>query len=247
MMQGDRLFWWERQVPGEWQSELDRAFPRHEHVSWLKLAWLAGTPERPIQRWGIYQMVPIGATSPAVLDPEPEFRQEMVTRARVPFHFPAFVPWQRRLVRETGQFGMLYWIVQGTKGGHRWMFSDIESMIADANGAQKQPPVPGALCYADFDGRAFGKVALGDRIAKYEGIVRFYERNPEELAAEDAQAVQEMRRVMWNWMDSQVDQLVDENRADFKEWADTAPRAREKEPDYEALEEAYFTAPASDI
>lgn len=244
---GDRLFYWERDVPREWQAELDRAFPRHEHVSWLKLVWLAGTPERPIQRWGIYQMVPLGATTPAVLDPEPVYHQDFVTHDRVPFHYPAFVPWQRKMVRETGQFGVLYWIVQGRKGGHRWMLSDIEGMICEANGAAKDPPAPGSLEYAEFDGRVLGKVALMDKMAKYEGIVRFYERNPDQLAAEDAAAVQEMRRVMWNWLDGQVEQLVDENRADFQDWAASAPRVREKEPDYEALEEAYFTAPADRI
>lgn len=233
-------------MPAGWQAELDRAFPRHEHVSWLKLVWLAGTPERPIQRWGIYQMVPIGATTEAVLDPEPEYRQNYVTRARVPFHFPLFVPWQREMVRETGQFGVLYWIIQGTKGGHRWMLTDIEGMICEANGAAKDPPAAGSLEYADFDQRVLAKVAVMDKMAKYEGIVRFYERNPDELDQEDAKSVQEMRRVMWSWLDSQVEQMVDENKAEFRDWASTA-KSTEAEPDYEAIEEAYFTAPASDI
>jgi hypothetical protein len=191
-------------------------------------------------------MIPLGATTPAVLDPEPEYHQNFVTRSRVPFHFPAFVPWQRKMVEETGQFGVLYWIIQGTKGGHRWMLSDIEGMIAEANGAKKDTPLPGALEYADFDQRTLAKVAVFDKMATYEGIVRFYERNPEELDAEDAASVKEMRRVMWNWLDGQVEQMVDENKADFREWASTAP-STEKEPDYEALEESYMNASADRI
>ena len=223
------VFRWERDVPAGWQEDLDRAFPRHEHLSWLKIVWIAGTPDAPIQRWGIYQMVPIAKTTPFVRDGRE-------------FNLPAMVPWQQRLVRETGQFGMLYWVIQGPHGGHRWMLSETEQGIAEANGGAKDTPKPGALPYAEFDRRVLAKVAVMDQIATYTNIVRFYDRSPEAMDAEDRAAVQEMRRTIWQWLDGQVEQLVDENKAEWREWAANAPR-RATEPDYEALEESYLPRP----
>ena len=225
----DTVFRWDREVPAEWQAELDRAFPRHENISWLKLAWLAGTPDAPIQRWGIYQMVPRARTTPFVLD-----GREL--------NYNAMVPWLAKIVRETGQYGILYWIIQGKHGGHRWMLSEVEQSVSLANGGAQDTPKPGELPYAEFDSRVLAKVAVMDKIATYSGIVRFFERNPDQMDAEDRAAVEEMRKAMWTWLDGQVEQLVDENKKEWAEWAENAPR-REAEPDYEALEEQYLTAP----
>jgi hypothetical protein len=238
----DRVFRWERDVPAGWQDELDRAFPRHEHVSWLKLVWIPGTPDAPVQRWGIYQMVPLAKTTPYVLEEPPVWRPNGFTHDRPAFYYPGMVPWQQKLVRETGQFGMLYWIIQGTKGGHRWMLNETEIGISQAQGRGGDTPRPGKLPYAEFDRRVLAKVALMDRMAQYTGIVAFYDRNPSQLDAEDRESVREMREAMWQWLDSQVEQVVDENKAEWRAWAEQAPR-REKEPDYEALEESYLNAP----
>jgi hypothetical protein len=240
-MQPSRIFWWEREVPKGWQSELERAFPKSEKVSWLKIVWLAGTPEAPIQRWGIYQMVPRPRTTPLVLEDSTTRLPELCTRERPAFCYPAMVPWQQKLVRETGQFGMLYWIIQGAHGGHRWMLDETEIKVVEANGGKGDTPKPGALPYAEFDIRVLNMIAQKDRIASYKGIVAFYDRNPAALEAEDAAAVQEMRKEMWRWLDTQVEEVVDENAAEWREWAKDAPR-RETEMDYEAMEEQYITA-----
>jgi hypothetical protein len=138
---------------------------------------------------------------------------------------------------------MLYWIIQGNKGGHRWMLNETEIGISQAKGRGGDTPKPGKLPYAEFDSRVLAKVALMDRMAQYTGIVAFYDRNPAQLDAEDRESVREMREAMWQWLDSQVEQVVDENKAEWRAWAEQAPR-RAVEPDYEALEESYLNAPA---
>jgi hypothetical protein len=230
---------WDREVPAEWQASLDSAFPPNDRVSWLRVAWHPG-----IARWVLYQMIPRPATARFFLEDEPVLRQNFTTRGRPPIALDLLSPPQRKLYDETGCVALLYWVIEGTHGGHQWQWDEIESSVSQMHGGPAEPPEAGSQEYAEFDQRVLNKVAARDQLRLYKQCLAFWERNPEQMDAEDREADKAMREEMWKWLGTQVDEIVEENRSDVMQMAAEMPRAPGgPEPDWEAMEEGFINTP----
>lgn len=154
-MGADALFVSEREVPPEWTQDLNRLNPGGEHVSRLVLAWLPGKTYEPIQRWGVYEVVPQEHVLWLLRQEQDPFTGKPNTDS-VLWHLwsdlkgqdPAtwgewkpddLVPGKRRwhsdslvshtqwvLHRQTGGLPLLVWVIQGTRGGHMWQLGQSE-------------------------------------------------------------------------------------------------------------------------
>lgn len=200
-------FTWKRDVPDDWQRQLAELSPRVQSLSWLKLVWVAGSPDDPIQRWVIFQM--------SQREKIPEFVLSML---QGPPPHPVTNPVdlmreQWDLYRETGCWGQPFWIIQGEHGGHKRHFNRIEQLTCRMHKRPIHPPVAGALPYAPFNERVIQKIAVLDRAQFWERGIRFCEGEEWKAAAlteeENAAALSELQGRLWDWLESQADEALD--------------------------------------
>lgn len=123
---------------------------------------------------------------------------------------------QWELYRDTGCYGLRFWIVQGRHGGHKWRFSPVEQSYLKSRGLALDTPNPGALPYADFDQRVVQKLVEMDRLRSWRHNMDWEQRQVEKSAAglwvrKDRKAEEEeYAERMVRWLESQVSDLVDD-------------------------------------
>lgn len=195
-------FEWRREPAGEWQRQLAQLAPETQALSWLKLYWVAGTPRQPVQRWVVFQMTPRSKIPTFVLDLLTQTSRDEAGRLDL-------MREQWELFHATGCYAQPFWIIQGTKGGHKRRFNHIEQSLCKLYGKPTSPPVAGSLPYADFDRRVVEKLAPLDRVRFWEYGSAFAERSPEQMDAEMQDAIRVLRSELWDWLETQVDEAFD--------------------------------------
>lgn len=241
-------FVYNRPVPREWQDQLATLTPRGQIAPWLQLAWLSGDPWEPVQRWCIYEMVPLrvwvgliqahrarGFKRDEILEqvilealegPNPReqgYYDEVLKR----FITDALITRQEwELFREFQAIPKLFWIIQGPGGGHRRHFTPMEKKYLELAGLPADPPAPGDLAYADFDGRVLEMVRRRDRLQRQSG---FLGANEDEYSA----AMVEFRRQLVQWLEDQQRASLESVKLDLS----NLPRSHESQDDpTEAIE-----------
>lgn len=177
------LFIPHRDVPKDWQKALDRIAPQGQRTTWLKLVWLAGNFYEPVNRWAIYEMVPPDSPMRAHI---PDFLllglEGEDPRKWGAWEDDASVPGGRRwrshstvsrvqwdLYHTTRCVPLLFWIIQGSHGGHHYRLPAAEAhYLSVVHGDGWEHPGPGDLPYADFDQRVVEKILASDRLRKWE-------------------------------------------------------------------------------
>lgn len=162
-------FEWTRAVPPAWADDLAMLSPG-ENVSSLHLSWLAGWPYEPVQRWVVYEVLPVSQVGKII---EQEHRlnlhdtmiQNLWNAVKGPDPrtvgkwIPAKVAGGKRWVsnslvsrnqwdlhKQTGGLPFLSWIIEGDQGGHAWQFGPFEMGFLIAAGVE--PPVAQELAEA---------------------------------------------------------------------------------------------------
>lgn len=201
-----------------WQATLDRIAPPGGRLSWFRLVWVPGDPWEEVCRWVIYQMLPIDRTPALIRDdlmgpsPRERGRYDDVLGRFIPDAYCNVSLLQWQLYQDTGCYGRMYWIVQGTKGGHKKAFNRAESVVSRLNGGPKQPPLIGDLCYATPDNRTFDKIAKNDLVRTYSYLLDKADgADPELFDAHDQRILDEMRGQVWKWLADQVAEAIEEN------------------------------------
>lgn len=158
-------------APDHWADALRSIAPPAERLSWLKLVWMAGDPWAPVQRWVIYDMEPRGVNPEGwyweeLAGPDPRARgyYDQALKRFVASEDQAMDALTWRLYRETGCYGRPFWLVQGTTGGHRWDYTQLEARLARQMELPTEPPKPGSLCYAEPDQRTWDSLRFYDRL-----------------------------------------------------------------------------------
>lgn len=203
-------------TPPEWQEELETVAPKRGDLSYLKLEWEPGEEWDPVQRWVIYQMIPVGGNAgddlfkPMLEGPNPrlfgyydQVRKKWVRRKGAPM----ISLHQWKLYKETGRLGQPYWVIQGDRGGHRYDFTKTEKMIISRKTGQREvdAPLMGSLPYAPFDNRVLNKISNLDRLRRDEFAVAFAYKHPEQFEAAEERALQVAENDVWQWLESQID------------------------------------------
>ena len=211
-----------------WQATLDTITPPGGRLSWLRLVWVPGDPWEPVHRWVIYQMLPIDRANDFVRadlrGPSPRergrFDKILGTFQPDPNCNIDLLQWD--LYRATGCYGRPYWIVQGSQGGHKRTFNRVESTVSRMNGGPAQPALIGDLPYATPDRRTFDKLAKLDLARSYSFLLSRVQARPEALEEHDEMIVEQMRERVWTWLESQVQDVVRDNRAAARAIQETA-------------------------
>lgn len=256
---------WHRTVPAAFASDLSVITPKNDLTTSLLARWEPGDPWQPVERWVLWQLFP-----PSALPPDARHLAAQIwTELRGPHprstgHWCA-VGWcqcrkklngwrggaakcinrqQWELYRETGRYARLWWIVQGTNGGHRYRLDQSEARLARLHTGRDDTPAPGELPYAPLDQRVLGAIRPYDRIERLKRFSTYGALHADELDPEERAVIEEANRALWSWLGDRMRQVWDEtDRATRKEVAALpVPVGGYPEPDHEAAEEAFVTA-----
>lgn len=238
-----------RTPPDTWERALADVAPYSDRHTWLKLAW-----NDECERWVIYQMVPPKYVSsvywaeeqPVRFDaarnkwyPDPN-QKLLLNRGMV-----SATGW--RLYKETGHAPSLWWIIQGSNGGHRYKLDKIESKLAQLEWGEKDTPEPGELPYAAFDARVIDAIGPLDKLRAYKSVVEFAERHPDAIDAEKKERAEEARKAILSNLRTQIRTNISEDRAAWRAWFRenarnvTAEDKRKIRVDYEQAEHHLIT------
>ena len=219
-----------------WQATLDAIAPPGGRLTWLKLVWVPGDPWRvedpdadprmgaktldgSVNRWIIHTMFPLDRTPAHIRDdlmgPSPRDRGhfDRVLGRFIPDPKCNVSLQQWQLFRDTRCWAKPYWIVQGTGGGHKKSWKRVESVISRMHGGPKDPPLPGALPFANPDNRTFDKLVKLDLVRKYSYLVDRAGKSKALMDAHDTRIIEEMKDQVWRWMRDGIRDVLSEERA----------------------------------
>jgi hypothetical protein len=225
-------FLYNRIVPAEWQRDLDRLTPRQDRTTWLQLAWMSGDPWQPVQRWCVYEMVPLQVWL--------EIIGKHMARGKKPEETIEWEQWQDlegpnprdrgyydtvmqcfltdgctvtrqewELYREHGKaIPKLYWIIQGDHGGHLRRYGQLETQWLELAGRPTDPPAPGDLPYAPYDRRVFDQLAHRAQLKQLESKLS-------QDRGERSSQKQELRAAIVKWIESQSREVLESEKIDL--------------------------------
>jgi hypothetical protein len=227
-----------RPVPRAWQEQLDQLTPARDTAPFLQLAWLSGDPWETstlpdgsthpgIQRWCIYEMVPLRlwweiiqahrkegkkdseiievAILEALQGPNPRDlgHYDSVLKRYITDAECTRQEWE--LFREHKAIPKLFWIIQGDRGGHRRHYTPLEQKVLELAGLPTEAPSPGDLPYAEFDNRALEMVRRRDRLQRNNGWVGSSEE-------EYQRGMKDVRRSLVQWVTAQMTASLESER-----------------------------------
>lgn len=238
------LFFWHRAPDPSWVETLDRMSPPETRgsLSWYKIHWESGELWSPIQRWTIWQMHPRGHL-PAWIHSD-----AFKVHPRVSGHpcFEGYCPCEEKagcwvggprsafgidrvtyeLYHQTGCYGQRYWVVQGSKGGHRRRYDEIETAVAMAMGHEGEPPIMGDLPYAEPDARTWGALRYSDRLTAGKNLIDHCRANPLAALNEDRERAENAMRLIGAFLDRQIEERADHIYSALRRTTDAeVPRA----------------------
>jgi hypothetical protein len=109
------------------------------------------------------------------------------------------------LYQEFRCWGRPWWVIQGTRGGHKRWFSDTEQKLLKFHNLPSDPPAPGDLPYAPFDARVMAAIAQHDRLRGREGtLTRKREIDLHTFRATEADEAKAFRKQLVEWLGAQV-------------------------------------------
>lgn len=237
-----------------WQETLDELFPPGGLVDWLHLYWEEGYPWEPCNRWMIGQVTPLERIPPVYLEhldgPDPA---DLGYLFKGKWH--STVPISRkqwRFYQATGCLLKPYWVLQGTKGGHRYKYSRHERITIEINGGDPEAPYPGKLPYAVPDERTFLALTARDRLIIHEktlAIKENKEKKGEMLSAEADADARVLREELWAWHSQHCEELAEHARSeaasglwrDMPSYESVNPGEASIEEKLEKLHEEYIT------
>jgi len=245
-----------RECPPEWQAGLEAIVPKSDTVPWLKIHWFAGRDYAAVQRWAIWEMIPDLSLIPPeyladIKGPNPATHGRWVPDDSIPAEFGSR-RWesasmhsrpQWELFRLTGCYPKLFWIIQGTKGGHVWRLDHVTKHFAITIEGQDVPN-PGDLPYAEWSPLVAHQIAEFDRLRRWEGKMR-QPWTDRALNTTDAGLLvqketwdleQQYQERMLKWLDNQIeDAMQDVADADLPSWSDLPKGDTHFNKDAEAL------------
>lgn len=219
----------------------------------------AGAPYRPtrgIGRWIIFQMTPMDRIPALVLedlegphprtlgrwDPFAVCRECDGARLDCPVCAGrgrgAFVQerpvsvnrYQWDLFREHGCWAQMYWVVQGSMGGHLRRYTQVQSKLSVMEGGPACPPAIGDLPYAEPDRRTWAALAARDNVRKFDLMLDYAERRPEQVEAAHAEAYRDMREQMWRFLSGQLESRLRDEKPLLRHIKETLPVASTARP-----------------
>jgi hypothetical protein len=161
----NEVFRWTRDVPREWSDALSRVAPPEDRTDHLRLVWVPGDYDTPVQRWVVYQYVPDVVARPDQIPPVASITRDVIDR-HVPTRVLAgdvVVPgytitegpneeqaFLRDVLRSTACIAYPLWVCQGDPLGHPFQLTRWEKVAAMRQRGPTIPPRPGDAPYMPF-------------------------------------------------------------------------------------------------
>lgn len=197
-----------------------------ERFSWLRLAWFAGERHDPVQRWVVWEVLPLPwllkqpgfaaqaeETLAALRGPPPRSLRRWTVRRGVRRWTSESVVTQEQWdqFRETGCVARLFWVVQGAHGGHKQRFTLQEEQLLRLHGLPGAAPPMGALPYAPWDNRV--RVALGRHRELHDEAIALAATRDHRLIHLTERKLQErrVREGLLEWLRPQVRGFVEQH------------------------------------
>lgn len=211
--------------------------PQSELMPWLHLYWEPGEFWCPVERFVVANMVP-----KAVLRAEHNFYQMMTGETyenaslyselegpnpRQGTHYDSvlqrFMPAPDRLppsitlrqwllYREFGAHAIPAWIIQGTRGGHKRHFNELEQLVLKEHGRPWTAPVPGQKEYpfAHPDLRMVAAMRKVDQLVAWNAEMSkdFRLRTTSDVARTKKNRREEFHNAIYRWLDDQLEEVA---------------------------------------
>ena len=212
-----------RAVPEQWERELAEISPPTNRWKWLKLYWEEGHPWEPVERYIIGEMVPASSMNAPFMAAILEQLQDPAPPSGHGNYFDTaagvFVRNEDCMIterawhcyRETGCWQRPYWVIQGTKGGHKRWFTPVEQRLLRFMGLPTDPPAPGDLPYAEWDERVKNNLAMMDMMRGVQGEMKRRQAIAagSSLSQESEKEKEvEFRAMLVKWLAEQVDEIA---------------------------------------
>jgi hypothetical protein len=231
-------FQWRRDVPPEWQADLDQLAPG-DRVSRLVIHWNAGFEYEPVQRWCIWEVLPTQAVTTMLTEeeaadahhsllrglwndlqgPDPRTTGKMVKGRWRSKSLVSRMQWD--IHREVGGLPLLAWVIEGSRGGHSWQCGPFEQGFLLALGIapdivqelSQAWPNPGSLPYAEYDRRVFNALAERDALRTWRQSLAWDGRSRRSTAGLilDSEALHRKTGMMertMRWLEGQISDAV---------------------------------------
>jgi hypothetical protein len=251
----------------DWQSELDSRHWRGSRSSRLLIRYEAGDPWEPIGRFFLWQ-----AVDPQYVEIEPWIRDALHgPNPRSTGHYCGAgyclcelkrnrwvggatrridgATW--RIYHETGFYATRWWVIQGSRGGHRyrWETTELASVVSSQKGLGAQPPDAGALPYAPFDQRVMRAIRAEKRASDSANALMNLHQRRDALDREDKAEAARVAKALWQWQDEEAEKLWHDGAEllprYFEDQLGRAPVGHKiRTPDYEQLEERHYARAA---
>lgn len=264
------MFDHKREVPPEWQRNLEEVIPRTEKLPWLKIVWQAGlsprdtnTHDYEVQRYEVYEVVPqvkipfdilaeLRGPDPRTLGQFVEDTEHRFEGRRVWESWCNISRTQWDIFQETGCWSQRFWIIQGSHGGHVWTLSRTEKSFLKAMGLVYDTPLPGDLPFAEYTELTRSKMVECDRLRKWRHALDWSERSASKTEAgvwvvrdrerEEAEWNERMLRYLTNEVEEVVSDMPRTIVNEIMMGNDGAPRGVFDNINEEALDEELFGA-----
>ena len=213
-------FGYESPTPdAHFQGELDRIAPPNETLTSLLLYWEHGDAWQPINRWFVGHVYPRHAVAQwrrqLLEGPNPrsqgfwQYDEHGVQtwRSLAP---PGVNRRQWEFWQAGGGFLEPFWVIQGSKGGHPYQYSQAEQQLMEAQGLTAHLVRPGDLPYADPDLRVIPKIQELDRIRLYGFVLDRAENVRYQLDHEELMAARQLRQEVSDYVDRMAAEVGEE-------------------------------------
>lgn len=186
-----------------------------------------------VQRWMIYELTPLQRTWRTVREtqqaairlaqlsgPPPRSMRYYVDSAETPQHpkrrvLMSNAPCTQReweLYRETGHSPKLFWVIQGSHGGHKRRLTPEESKLLKQHHRPCKLPLPGDLCYAPYDRRVRNQIVAMDRLRATGQHLDWERRSRADFLKERRVERTTFAKQLLAWLDGQIKQQVEETK-----------------------------------
>lgn len=208
---------------GRWREQLALISPPSDQMSYLHLRWEPGDTWQPIDRWVLWQLLPSHIVAnekhpyyPAIMaelnGPHPRSTGRYDAEEQRWVHGPCKLidraTWE--LFRETGRYGRRWWVIQGTRGGHRYRLSEAERTVWRTLTNTDDTPAAGDLPYAPFDNRVVGQIRGLDEKTKWLAVMSYGIKNQYQLDADERLEVSMAKQAVATWLQGQMEEVADE-------------------------------------
>lgn len=210
-------------------------------ISWLEPVW-HGEPETC--RVVLYQVIPPWGASPLFWAPE-QYRRTVTLmdrmapdpRYRVSLN-PEALSWRQwQLYERFGCVARPFWFVQGSTGGHKRQFNQVEQRLLRGLGLPDTPPGLGDLPFAPLDRRVLDQLAKLDEMRMWSKARELFERRPEDFDADEQAALQRGSVKLTEWLGEQVAHAIDDVTTYRRKVADWFPAGvTDDGPDLDQIE-----------